>query len=452
MVVDGSQFSQIRGSAMRTDNPGMTSDGRSEPSIAESRSSWPAVLTIVAVVLFAIMLTALLVPKYAHSGHEHTESAFSRPESPSRETESVQPSSPPSADVIFSTAAPSVVQVLIQDSQGRPVGLGSGFVVGTKGLVATNFHVVEDAHRADVVFADKSKLAVTGVTALDQTADIAILKVAGRVSAGPLELATLGLPRVGEKVYAIGNPRGYINSLSDGLVSGLRDSKGRTKIQITAPISPGSSGGPVLNADGKVVGMARSGFTLGAQNLNFAVPAADVEKLVKASERDGPVKPLPVVARTDLPQQWFSADTLAEANRIADEIRQQFGKELAIESFETVPADRILELSTLGTEGRNRFFHEWALSRAKAKGQLNIYILICKRQRHLHVLVGDRTLQRDFTIANRDSLIDLMASQFSLGRYDQGLIAAADYVRSALRDNGAAIRVPRRDTIGRKRL
>ena len=85
---------------------------------------------------------------------------------------------------------------------------------------------------------------------------------------------------VGERVVAIGNPYSWENTLSDGLVSGIRELEGTTLLQITAPISPGSSGGALFNMKGEVIGITTIGSTWGAQNLNFAVPVNSLKALI----------------------------------------------------------------------------------------------------------------------------------------------------------------------------
>ena len=116
-------------------------------------------------------------------------------------------------DAIFARSSPAVVQVVARDRQGRTF-TGSGFLVSRAGLVATNYHVIEKAHAAHVVLPDETELPVLGVAALDRDADLAILKVEGQLGAQPLALAVAGLPPVGARVYAIGNPLGqFANTL-----------------------------------------------------------------------------------------------------------------------------------------------------------------------------------------------------------------------------------------------
>ena len=187
--------------------------------------------------------------------------------------------------------------MVLQDRYGRELGSGSGFLVSTNGLIATNYHVIDKAYKSRVVMADQTTLSVLGVAALDEDADLALIKVAGQVSAQPLILAEEEQP-VGTKVYAIGNPLGLSNTLSDGLLSGYRGIDRTREIQTSAPISPGSSGGPLLGADAKVLGVTSS-LLRGGQNLNFAVPVSQVARLRLRCEPGGKLTRLPVVRESD---------------------------------------------------------------------------------------------------------------------------------------------------------
>lgn len=222
------------------------------------------------------------------------------PERPKPPPPLTAPPPPLTPDAIFARTSPAVVKVEVDRVAG------SGFLVNADGLVATNYHVIARGSRARVVLADNRRLAVLGVAAVNAEADVALLKVAGGINARPLELAEGGLPPVGSKVYAVGNPLGlFANTLSDGLVSAHRRTgtvplfpRMPTMIQTTAPISHGSSGGPLLAADGKVVGVTTLSFAdLGGQNVNLAVPASEVARLLLLAEADGRVTPLPLSPR-----------------------------------------------------------------------------------------------------------------------------------------------------------
>ena len=153
-------------------------------------------------------------------------------------------------------------------------GSGSGFVIDRQGFILTNFHVIEDADRITVTLADGRALKAD-VVGTDPAIDVALIKVTG---AGPLQPAALGDSdelRVGEWVCAIGNPLGYVHSVTVGVVSfigrKLFDASLDDYIQTDAAINFGNSGGPLINARGQVIGI-NSALSSRASNIGFAVP------------------------------------------------------------------------------------------------------------------------------------------------------------------------------------
>ena len=169
---------------------------------------------------------------------------------------------------------PSVVMIKTFDSGGQPFGQGSGFFL-EDGRIVTNTHVIQGAARAEILDSTGRLVGIaTYVEAVSTTADLAILpRVATEVRG--LTLAADAEPRVGSRIIVIGAPEGFRHTVSDGLVNAVRDVDSQRLIQISAPISQGSSGGPVLNMSGEVVGVTVMSFSSG-QNLNFAVPAQTV--------------------------------------------------------------------------------------------------------------------------------------------------------------------------------
>jgi S1-C subfamily serine protease len=159
-----------------------------------------------------------------------------------------------------------VVLIEVFGDSGERVGTASGFVATEDGAVITNYHVVRGAHSASVHVQDGSTIPVQGVLGYDGHRDVAVVKVAN-LGAKALALGDSDRVQVGDRVVAIGSPLALQNTLSDGLVSGIRNGL----IQTSTPISPGSSGGPFFNTNGEVVGIAVAGI-LGAENLNFVVP------------------------------------------------------------------------------------------------------------------------------------------------------------------------------------
>jgi S1-C subfamily serine protease len=180
-------------------------------------------------------------------------------------------------------ATPSVVQIR---ARGR---IGSGFVVAADGRIATSLHVVEDADQLVVVLADGRTFTRVQVVDHDEEQDVVVLAIeASRLA--PLPLAREPV-QSGERVVVIGHPQGLANTVSDGLVSALRERDGTEMLQISAPVSPGSSGGPVLNDRGHVVGVTTATHQRG-QNLNFAAPVSRLAPLMRSTARR-PLSSLP---------------------------------------------------------------------------------------------------------------------------------------------------------------
>jgi S1-C subfamily serine protease len=210
-----------------------------------------------------------------------------------------------SLESLSGKARASVALVTILDSAGGEVGSGSGFFVTDDWLV-TNHHVIADGERAQVALEGGRTAEVVGVLAQSETHDLAILKVKGGPYP-PLRLSARA-PEVGEQVAVIGSPLGLSTALSTGVVAAVRErglakeKLGREKpdpqleawgLQITAPISPGSSGSPILAATGDVIGVAVGNLVRG-ESLNFGVPVSHVHELMHEIERAGVVRPRPL--------------------------------------------------------------------------------------------------------------------------------------------------------------
>jgi S1-C subfamily serine protease len=175
----------------------------------------------------------------------------------------------------------------MEDANGQPLSLGSGFIV-RDGMIASNLHVIEGATRGYAkIIGQKEKYEIEGISAVDSERDLVVLKTLTARSR-PLALGVSENVLVGETVYAVGNPQGLEGTFSQGIVSSIREVGGDKILQITAPISPGSSGGPVLNDKGDVIGVSVATFK-GGQNLNFAIPSSYLKSLLA---KLGPVLPL----------------------------------------------------------------------------------------------------------------------------------------------------------------
>src|SRR5215204_2231236 len=173
---------------------------------------------------------------------------------------------------------PSAVAIETFDAKGNTVSRGSGFFVASDKII-TNRHVIEKSSRAEIHLANGKKFPVKGVLAIDGEGDLALLQVeVPPATAVPLQIMQR-VPQEGESIVVIGNPFGLEGSVSNGIVSAVREISGYGKIiQITAPISPGSSGSPVVNMYGQVIGIATLQAAEG-QSLNFAVPSDRILQL-----------------------------------------------------------------------------------------------------------------------------------------------------------------------------
>lgn len=188
----------------------------------------------------------------------------------------------PDAAQIYKRVSSSVVVVWAFDAKDRPIGSGSGFFVGNGKVIATNFHVIEDAEIIRIKV-QSGKVFQASVLEKDLINDLALL--GHRFAGKPLALSKRS-PKIGEDIVVIGNPEGLELTLSTGIVSGIREDEHHKVYQITAPISPGSSGSPVLDKRGKVLGIAT--FSVegkGNQNLNFSIPSMYVRKKLVASKK-----------------------------------------------------------------------------------------------------------------------------------------------------------------------
>jgi curli biogenesis system outer membrane secretion channel CsgG/V8-like Glu-specific endopeptidase len=201
------------------------------------------------------------------------------PQSPSLATDSSATNMSMSIEGLVQTVSPAIVMITTVSNSGG--GLGSGFLISTDGTIVTNYHVIKGAEGLGVKFAQEKEL-ITNISIVktDAVRDIALIKINTPVNATPLPLGDSEQIAVGERVVAIGNPKGLQNTVSDGLVSAVRDEGGVKQIQISVPISPGSSGGALINMRGQVIGITSSGIDQ-AQNLNFAIPINYVKEYLQ---------------------------------------------------------------------------------------------------------------------------------------------------------------------------
>jgi serine protease Do len=189
---------------------------------------------------------------------------------------SAEEAAPLSVKELTAKIRPSVVVISYAGRDGSQHGLGTGFVIDKSGLIATNLHVIGEARPIVVHTADGQPLTVKAIHASDRALDLAILQVQAE-NLQPLPISD-DKPAAGESVVVMGNPQGYKHSVVAGIISGLREFDGRQMLQLAIPVEPGNSGGPVLDMQGRVLGIVTMKSVV-TENLGFAVAVSDLKSL-----------------------------------------------------------------------------------------------------------------------------------------------------------------------------
>jgi S1-C subfamily serine protease len=195
-------------------------------------------------------------------------------------------------DIVAKTK-PAVALIKTWDNKGDLLASATGFLISEDGRLVTNQHVIKDAARVTVELPNGGTFNCEGLLAKPIGVDLAILKVRG-TGLPKVEMGSSSALAEGQKVIVIGNPEGLQWTASDGIIAALRTDQ--KLVQITAPISPGSSGSPVLDENGKVIGIATA-FWKEGQNLNFAIPIEHVIEAAAALKPDA--KPIAFVAASE---------------------------------------------------------------------------------------------------------------------------------------------------------
>ena len=258
---------------------------------------------------------------------DRTDAGAARSAAPSAAASSSTPqSAPASVAGIYERVSPGVVFIAAASPRGQ--GSGSGFVVGTDGTIVTNDHVVEGATRVSVRFTENGDPVDARVVGTDPSTDLAVLDVdEDRVEGGvkPLELGDSRDLRPGEPAIAIGSPFGLQGTVTSGIVSALgreiQAPNGFTisgVIQTDAAINPGNSGGPLLDGEGRVIGVNSQIATSGTEansGVGFAVPIDTVKEVVPQLKEDGRIE-----------RAWLGVSTSDAAPRDGALVREVTGE------------------------------------------------------------------------------------------------------------------------------
>lgn len=228
----------------------------------------------------------------------------------------------PDLRALAKQARPAVYLLAIQDDDGEVKGSGTGFLISPDGLLVTNHHVVAGAQHILAKAENGGLFPVIRVLASDPANDLALLQVEGK-DLPCLPLAPPHSAEAGTRIAVIGSPLGLEGTLTEGIVSARRSLPGQKRevLQISAAISQGSSGSPVLDAQGRVVGVA-SFLLAEGQSLHFATPSEKLQALLRRSNRSaGPAaSALASTKPTGKTYTVRSGDTLS---RISRELKTQ---------------------------------------------------------------------------------------------------------------------------------
>ena len=183
---------------------------------------------------------------------------------------------------LFTEFAPSVVTIMVKGPMGE--GGGTGFIIDANGTVGTNYHVIQHATEIKVKLMDGTIASEVEILVENEPNDLALLLIKTDAKLPPVALGDSDKVTVGERAVSIGNPVGLEHTLTDGLISARRVIEGRKMIQMSTPVSPGNSGGPLFNSKGEVIGITTAIFMGGshlAQNLNLAMPVNDLRAMLR---------------------------------------------------------------------------------------------------------------------------------------------------------------------------
>ncbi len=187
---------------------------------------------------------------------------------------------------VIQSVGPAVATIRVKGRDGQQIGIGTGFVIDATGLIATNFHVITEGRPFTVEMPSGRMLPVKAVESSDRASDVALLRVdVGDKKLPSLELGDKTIPSQGWRVLAFGNPLGMRDGVVTGIVSAIQDIDGREMIQLAMPIQPGNSGGPLVNSQGRVIGIINMKSAID-DNLGFAIP---IKQLAALREVPNPV-------------------------------------------------------------------------------------------------------------------------------------------------------------------
>lgn len=332
---------------------------------------------------------------------------------------------------IFIFANPSVFSLETYDDYGNYLGHGSGFLIDNQGKAVTNFHVIDQAYSARAKFSDGRLVNIIKVLYSNEERDVAIIQLDG-TNYSYLPLGDSESLNTGQKVLAIGNPLGLENTISDGIIStARRDLDGYTFIQITTPISPGSSGGVLLNYKGEAIGITSAYYENG-QNLNFAVPINDVKAVLTSTENSRVLPRYQKILKElqfenqylsfDYPSNWYKKEgqlantTLLGYFANADTLKGYIY--LTIDRLVNVPLEEYVHINTEYLKIAPMPFNEYKVSPVEGPLEINEQIFYKFR---ISGLTEDEKIEEVIYLTKRNSDIYMLVLFSTQEEYAQNL-------------------------------
>lgn len=235
-----------------------------------------------------------------------------------------------SITLLIKKVQPSTVLIITYDQQGKETGIGSGFFVSSTGDIITNWHVIKGSSSAVIKTTTGAMYKMKDILEGDEEKDLVRITIDATGATFPALSMSKTIPSVGEGVVVVRSPLGLESTVSDSVVSAIRTlpNIGRV-IQISAPISPGSSGSPVINLKGQVIGIATFQFNKG-QNLNFAIASSVVAGLPRISSRTEMNRSNPILSKISLDVQrqdneWIRIEETVVIEKKPEEYYKDFG-------------------------------------------------------------------------------------------------------------------------------
>ncbi|MBX4264046.1 S1C family serine protease [Clostridium estertheticum] len=227
-------------------------------------------------------VSASIIPAVAYKGNNKVVNYGAQDKSID-DTTQVAVTAELTAKQIINKYGNAVVYVEVSDKNHNAIASGSGFIVKSTGVIVTNFHVIKGSSYVSVTLQNGTKYDVKSVLNYNEKQDIAVLQLSNATNLSTVTLGGSDNVEVGDNVATIGSPQGYANSLSTGIVSGInRKNERGNDIQTTASITYGSSGGPLFDMLGNVIGITYSGFD-SAGNIGFVIPINEVKPFLATS-------------------------------------------------------------------------------------------------------------------------------------------------------------------------